>query len=195
MKIVFLDAATLGDDLSYEAFQSLGEVCVYSGTDGESFSDHIKGADVAIVNKFKLNAENLPKVKDLKLICIAATGFDNVDIDYCRKKGIAVTNVVGYSTNCVFQLTVGMALSLYTKLWNYTEFVRSGDYTRSGIANRLSPSYHEIAGKTWGIVGFGNIGKQVGSVAKALGCRVLVNKRTPIDGWSCVDFDTICQES
>lgn len=195
MKIVFLDAATLGDDLSYEAFQSLGEVCVYSGTDRESFSDHIKGADVAIVNKFKLNAENLPKAKDLKLICIAATGFDNVDIEYCRKKGIAVANVVGYSTNCVSQLTVGMALSLYTKLWDYTEFVRSGDYTRSGIANRLSPAYHEIAGKTWGIVGFGNIGKQVGVVAKALGCRVLVNKRTPIDGWNCVDFDTICQES
>lgn len=195
MKIVFLDAATLGDDLSYEAFESLGEVCIYPTTDEESFCEHINGADVAVINKFKFNATNLPKAKSLKLICIAATGFDNVDIEYCRKHGIAVTNVIGYSTNCVAQLTVGMALSLYTKLYEYTNYVRSGEYSHSGIANRLSPAYHEIAGKTWGIVGFGNIGKQVGAVASALGCRVLVNKRTPIEGWNCVDFNTICRES
>ena len=100
-----------------------------------------------------------------------------------------------YSTQSVAQLTVSMALSLYTHLEEYNTFVRSGEYTRRGIANCLTPVYHEIAGKTWGIVGFGNIGGQVGRVAEALGCRVLVNKRTPIDGWECVDFDTICRES
>lgn len=195
MQITFLDAATLGDDLSYEMFEAIGSVTVYQSTTAETFAEHAADADVVIINKFKLNAQNLPLADKLKLICIAATGYDNVDLDYCRTHGIAVCNVVGYSTQSVAQLTVSMALSLFTHLSEYNAFVRSGEYTKRGIANCLTPVYHEIAGKTWGIVGFGNIGKQVGRVAEALGCRVLVNKRTPIDGWACVDFDTVCRES
>ena len=195
MKIVFLDAATLGDDLSYARFEEFGEVVAYPNTSADAFEAHIRDAEVAIVNKFKLTAENLPIANKLRLICIAATGYDNVDLEYCRQKGIAVCNVIGYSTQCVAQVTVSMALSLCTHLAEYTEFVRSGEYTKRGIANCLFPVYHEIAGKTWGIVGFGNIGKQVGRVAQALGCRVLVNKRTPIDGWDCVDLETVCRES
>jgi len=195
MQITFLDAATLGDDLTYEMFEAIGNVTVYQNTTSETFVEHASDAEVIIINKFKLNEQNLPYASNLKLICIAATGYDNVDLEYCRTHGIAVCNVVGYSTQSVAQLTVSMALSLYTHLHEYTSFVRSGEYTVRGIANCLTPVYHEIAGKTWGIVGFGNIGKQVGRVAEALGCRVLVNKRTPIDGWSCVDFDTICRES
>lgn len=198
MQITFLDAATLGEDLSSQIkriFSSLGAVTVYESTTAENFSEHAHGADVLILNKYKLNAENLPLATSLKLICVSATGYDNIDLTYCRAHGIAVCNVVGYSTQCVAQLTVGMALSLVTHLSEYTECVKSGEYTRRGIANCLFPVYHEIAGKTWGIVGFGNIGHQVGKVAEALGCRVLVNKRTPIEGWNCVDFDTICRES
>ena len=104
-------------------------------------------------------------------------------------------NVVGYSTQCVAQVTLAMALSLITHLPEYSACVSSGEYTARGVANCLIPTYHEIAGKTWGIVGFGNIGRQVGRVAEALGCRVLVNKRTPVEGWECVDFDTVCQKS
>ena len=195
MQITFLDAATLGDDLSYEMFEKFGNVTVHQSTASREFVDHIQDADVVIINKYKLNAENLPLANRLRLICVAATGFDNIDLAYCREHEIAVCNVVGYSTQCVAQVTVSMALSLYTHLQEYTEFVRSGEYTARGIANRLSPVYHEIAGKTWGIVGFGNIGGQVGRVAQALGCRVLVNKQTPIEGWTCVDFDTVCRES
>lgn len=195
MKIVFLDAATIGDDLTYESFAELGEVVVYPTTNEEEFEAHVNGADVVIINKLKLNATNLPKAKNLKLICLAATGFDNVDLDYCRKAGIGVCNVVGYSTQSVAQLTLSMALSLYTHLDEYTSFVRSGEYTQNGLANRLTPVYHEIAGRTWGIVGYGNIGKQVARVAEALGCRVLVYKRTPVADAECVDFDTICQKS
>ena len=103
--------------------------------------------------------------------------------------------MVGYSTQSVAQLTLSMALSLYTNLTQFTDFVRSGEYTQAGIANRLTPVYHEIAGKTWGIVGYGNIGKQVARVAEALGCNILVYKRTPIDDVECVDFDTVCQKS
>ncbi len=195
MKIVFLDAATIGNDLTYESFEELGEVVVYSTTSEQEFEAHIDGAEVAVVNKFKLNATNLPKAKKLKLICLAATGFDNVDLNYCRSAGIGVCNVVGYSTQSVAQLTLAMALSLYTHLGVYTDFVRSGQYTQRGLANCLTPVYHEIAGKTWGIVGYGNIGRQVARVAEAMGCRVLVYKRTPAEGAECVDFDTVCQKS
>ena len=195
MKIVFLDAATIGDDLTYESFYELGEVVVYPTTNEEEFEAHIDGADVVVINKLKLNATNLPKATNLKLICLAATGFDNVDLAYCRQKGIGVCNVVGYSTQSVAQLTLSMALSLYTHLGEYTDFVRGGEYTQNGLANRLIPVYHEIAGRTWGIVGYGNIGKQVALVAKAMGCRVLVYKRTPVADAECVDFDTICQKS
>ena len=195
MKIVFLDAATLGDDLTYESFAQIGEVVVYSTTNEANFEEHIQDAEVVVINKLKLNASNLPKAPKLKLICLAATGFDNVDLDYCRKAGIGVCNVIGYSTQSVAQLTLSMALSLYTNLNQFTDFVRSGEYTKVGLANRLTPVYHEIAGKTWGIVGYGNIGKQVARVAQALGCHILVYKRTPIDGIECVDFDTVCQKS
>ena len=195
MKIVFLDAATLGDDLTYESFAQIGEVVVYSTTNEANFEEHIQDAEVVVINKLKLNASNLPQAPRLKLICLAATGFDNVDIDYCRKAGIGVCNVVGYSTQSVAQLTLSMALSLYTNLNQFTHFVRSGEYTKIGLANRLTPVYHEIAGKTWGIVGYGNIGKQVARVAEAMGCRILVYKRTPIDGVECVDFDAVCQKS
>ena len=195
MKIVFLDAATIGDDLTYESFQELGEVIVYPTTSEEEFEDHTQDADVLVINKLKLNSTNLPKAPKVKLICLAATGFDNVELDYCRRAGIGVCNVVGYSTQSVAQLTLSMALSLYTNLGQYTDFVRSGEYTKNGLANRLTPVYHEIAGRTWGIVGYGNIGKQVARVAGAMGCRVLVYKRTPIEDAECVDFDTICQKS
>ncbi len=195
MKIVFLDAATIGDDLTYESFEELGEVVVFPTTNNDEFEAHAKDADVVVINKLKLNSTNLPKAPNLKLICLAATGFDNVELDYCRQAGIGVCNVVGYSTQSVAQLTLSMALSLYTNLDQYTNFVRSGEYTKCGLANRLTPVYHEIAGKTWGIVGYGNIGKQVARVAEALGCRVLVYKRTPVEGVQCVGFDTVCQKS
>ena len=195
MKIVFLDAATIGDDLTYEIFEEIGEVVVYPTTGENEFEDHIQGADVAVINKLKLNASNLPLAPDLKLICLAATGFDNVDLQYCRKAGIGVCNVVGYSTQSVAQLTLSMALSLYTNLEQYTSFVRSGEYTKGGLANRLTPVYHEIAGRTWGIVGYGNIGRQVARVAEAMGCHVLAYKRNLVKDAACVDFDTICQKS
>ena len=195
MQITFLDAQTLGDDLSFDELSALGEVTVYPKTAPNEITMHAKGADVLVLNKVKINAETLGENDTLRLICITATGFDNVDLDFCQSREIAVCNVVGYSTQSVAQVTVAMALSLITHLPEYAACVSSGDYTASGVANALTPVYHEIAGKTWGIVGFGNIGRQVGRVADALGCRVLVNKRTPVEGWECVDFDTVCQKS
>ena len=195
MNIVVLDAATLGQDLDLSIFEKYGNLTVFSSTTAEEIEAHLADAEVALLNKIKLGEAQLKNAKRLKLICVSATGFDNIDLAYCRSRGIAVCNVVGYSTQSVAQVTLAMALSLVTHLPEYTETVRNGEYTQSGVANRLTPVYHEIAGKTWGIVGFGNIGRQVGVVAQAMGCRVLANKRTPVDDWECVDLETLCRES
>lgn len=195
MKISVLDAATLGDDLDLGLFSEFGEVEIFSATAPEELEVRLRDADVVILNKLRLFEEQLANAKKLKLICVAATGFDNIDVAFCRSHGIAVCNVVGYSTHSVAQVTLAMALSLMTHLEEYTKSVRDLSYTNGGVANRLVPVYHEIFGKTWGIVGFGNIGRQVGRVAEAMGCRVLVNKRTPVEDWNCVDLDTVCREA
>ena len=198
MQITFLDAETLGKDLTtdrFGRFGRFGNVTVFDNTMPNEVAEHISDAEVVIINKVKLNAENLSSAHALRLICIAATGFDNVDLQYCRSRGIAVCNVVGYSTQSVAQVTVSMALSLITHLSEYVTYVANGTYTARGVANCLTPVYHEIAGKTWGIIGFGNIGGQVGRVARALNCRVLVHKRTPVADWECVDLERICRES
>lgn len=195
MKLTVLDAETLGSDVSMGVFSPLGELTVYANTAPDEIVAHIGDAEVVLLNKIHLDEAVLKHLPCLRLICIAATGYDNIDVEYCRKNGIAVCNVVGYSTQSVAQVTVSMALSLITHLPEYHRFVCSGDYTKSGSFNCLEPVFHEIAGKTWGIVGYGNIGRQVGKVAQALGCRVIVYKRTPVDDAECVDFETICRDS
>ncbi len=195
MKIVLLDAATLGEDLDLSPLNKYGEVVVYPSTAPEEIKERLSGADAVLVNKVKLNKTTVGENDSLKLICIAATGFDNVDLEYMKEKGIGVCNVVGYSTDSVAQLTVSMVLSLATHLPEYNSFVESGEYSRGNIANKLTPVYHEIAGKTWGIVGLGNIGKKVAAIAAAFGCKVIANKRTPDPDFECVDIDTLCKEA
>lgn len=195
MKITVLDSATLGEDLDLSPLSEVMETEIYKNTAPSEVEERIAESDVVIINKIKLNQTNLSGAKKLKLICIAATGFDNIDIEYCKQNNIAVCNVVGYSSQSVAQVTVATALSLACHLNEHTEMVRSGRYTASGVANSLTPVYHEIAGKTWGIVGYGNIGKQVGRVADAIGCRVIYNKRTPDGNDNCVSLETLCKES
>ena len=195
MKISFLDASTIGSDIDLSLYERYGELKVYSTTTQDEFVDHVGDSDVIIINKLKVGRQNLPACPHVRLVCVTATGFDNIDTEYCRENGIAVCNVVGYSTQNVAQLTIATVLSLYCHLKEYDRSVSDGSYTRGGVANILTPVYHEICGKTWGIVGYGNIGKQVGVVAKALGCNVLVYKRTPIERENCVDIDTLCRES
>ena len=195
MKIVFLDASTIGADIDLSLFERYGELTVYGTTTQEQFVERVADSDVVIINKLKVGRSNLPECKSVKLVCVTATGFDNIDTEYCKENGIAVCNVVGYSTQNVAQLTLAMVLSLICHLKEYDRSVYDGSYTRGGVANILTPIYHEIYGKTWGIVGYGNIGKQVGTVAKALGCKVIVYKRTPVNDEECVDIDTLCRES
>ena len=195
MKIVFLDALTLGDDIDLSGFSDLGEVEIYDTSNEEEIIARSADADVLITNKLKLNKDNLSGAAKLKLICVTATGFDNIDVSYAKGQGIGVCNVVGYSTSSVAQLTAGFALSLINKQMQYRRSVASGEYSSRGVANILTPTYHELEGKTWGIVGFGNIGKRVACIAEALGCRVIVNKRVPEAGVECVDIDALCRES
>lgn len=192
MKIAVLDSATLGRDLDLSPLFELGEVDIYEGSTPSEVEQRICDCDVVIINKIKLGEHNLPYAKRLKLICLAATGYDNVDIDYCRRAGIAVCNVVGYSTQSVSQITLAMVLFLASHLGEHTEFVRNGAYTASGIANNLTPVYNELCGKRWGIVGYGNIGRQVGRVAEALGCEVSACRSRACEGF--VSLEDICRD-
>ncbi len=196
MKIAVLDAGTLGSDLSMAPLFPLGEVVSYESTAPHEMDERVADADVIVVNKVRCNENTLAAARKLRLICLAATGYDNVDVAYCRSRGIGVCNVVGYSTDSVAQLTVSMALALSVNLLPYGAYVSDGRYTQSGRANAVSPVYHELAGKTWGIFGYGNIGKKVARIAEAIGCRVIVCKRTPTEeAYPVVSFDTLCRES
>ncbi len=195
MKISVLDASTLGTDLDLSPLSALGEVSVYSGTEKEQILHRSIDSDVIIINKVKINETTLPETGRLRLICLFATGYDNVDTAYCKEKGIGVCNVVGYSTNSVSQTCVAIALSLANNLKSYNKYVTSGNYTSSGIANHLVPAYNELNGKVWGIVGCGNIGRAVAKVAEALGCEVLANTRKGNTEFCNVDLDTLCKKS
>lgn len=194
MKIVILDSGTLGADIDLSPIKALGEVTEYKATAPAEVAEKIKDAEVIVLNKVKLGRDNLAGAENLKLICVAATGYDNIDTDFCRERGIALCNVPGYSTNNVAQLSAAMALSLVTHLGEYRDFVHSGKYSRSPSANRLEPVYHEIAGQTWGVVGGGGIGSKVAEIAKALGCRVLLCRRKPETRYEAADIDRICRE-
>ena len=195
MKTVFLDAATLGDDIDLSPVTSMGETVIYAHTSASEVSQRIGDAETVIINKVKLNRDTVGEATKLRLVCIAATGCDNVDLEYMKSRGVAVCNVSGYSTDSVAQTTLAMVLSLATHLREYNGWVRSGSYSAGSVPNRLEPVYHEISGKTWGIVGLGNIGRRVAAAAVAMGCRVIANKRVPVPDFECVDIDTLCKNS
>ena len=195
MKITLLDAATLGYDMDFDKLGRFGELEVYQTTPSDKIEERISNSDIVIVNKVRLDGAVLKNARRVRLICEAATGYDNIDIAWCAAHGIAVSNVVGYSSDSVAQITVATVLSLVSHLNEYSNFVSDGSYSRSGVATRISPTYREISGSVWGIVGYGNIGRRVAEVAKALGCQVIVCKNTPVEGIECVDINELCKRS
>lgn len=195
MKIVILDRASLGDDTPFSVLDKFGEVVFYENSSTDEAIERSIDADVVIINKIKVTRRLMEASKRLKLVCVFATGYDNIDVAAARELDIAVCNVPSYSTGSVTLFTASTVLALYSHLIEYNRFVRSGEYSASGAPNKLTPVYHDISGKTWGIIGYGNIGKAVGRVATALGARILVNKRTPTSDVECVDIDTLCRES
>lgn len=195
MKITVLDAATLGEDVTFEKWEALGELTVYKSTPASEVVPRLKDSDIAIINKVKMTDEVIKSLPKLKLICVTATGYDNISLSACKERGVALSNVKGYSTHSVAQVTMSLVLSLITHLPEYCDSVKNGEYQKSGIENRLTPVFHELFGKTFGIVGLGNIGKQVARIAEAFGCNVLCFKRTPDRNYHCVDLETLLKNS
>lgn len=171
MKIAFLDRKTLGDDISTEQFNSLGEVTSYDVTKPDTVLERVQNIDVVITNKVVIDKNTMDN-SNIKLICVAATGMNNIDLEYAKEKGIIVKNVAGYSTSSVAQLTISIALQFVQKIAFYDNYVKSGGWEDSEIFTNLNQPFYELDGKNWGIIGLGNIGKGVAKVADALGCNV-----------------------
>jgi glycerate dehydrogenase len=171
MKIVLLDALTFGDsDLSL--FDSLGDVEIFQTTSPDEVQERITDANVIVTNKVVIDDELMADASNLKLICIAATGMNNVDLDAAKTRGIEVKNVAGYSTDSVVQHTFSMLFYLMTHSRYYDEFVKDGSYSKSPIFTNVSKSFFEVKGKKWGIIGLGSIGRGVANVASAFGAEV-----------------------
>ena len=171
MKIVLLDALTFGET-SLSAFDKLGEVVIHQTTSKDETQDRIIDADVIVTNKVVITAEHMDKCENLKLICVAATGTNNVDSDAAQAKNIKVKNVIAYSTESVIQHTFSMLFYLLGHSRYYDDVVKSGDYSRSNIFTDVSRPFTEIFGKKWGIIGLGSIGQGVAKAADAFGSEV-----------------------
>ncbi len=172
MNIVILDAKTLGKDLDLSPLHNFGKVTSYQTTTPSQTLSHIGNADIVISNKVVINTNTMDKAPKLKLICIAATGMNNVDLDYAKTKDIVVKNVAGYSTQSVVQHTFSLALYLIEKMAYYDKVVKEGSWSKSKLFTDVSRPYSEIYGKKWGIIGLGSIGREVAKVATAFGAEV-----------------------
>lgn len=171
MKIVILDALTYGNT-SLAGFESLGDVIVYQTTSAEETSTRVKDAEVIVTNKVVISDAVMDAAPNLKLICIAATGMNNIDHDAAARRGIAVKNVAGYSTDAVVQHTFSMLFYLMGHSRYYDEYVKSGSWQKEDVFAHIGPSFHELRGKTWGIIGLGEIGRNVARIARAFGANV-----------------------
>ncbi|KYJ86869.1 D-2-hydroxyacid dehydrogenase [Sulfurovum riftiae] len=171
-QIVILDTETLGEDLDLSILEKFGDVTHYKNTSADETLKRIQKADIVISNKVVLTEEMMMQCPDLDLICIAATGMNNVDLDAAQKLGIAVRNVTGYSTQSVVQHTFAMLFYLLEHMKYYDSVVQSGLWSISGLFTDVSRPFHEISGKKWGIIGMGTIGQEVAKVATAFGAHV-----------------------
>lgn len=196
-KIVILDGKTLGR-VDYIKLNEFGQVTYYDETAPNQVSERIKEANIILTNKVVLSREHLEEAKNVELICEMATGFNNIDIEYARERKIAVTNVAGYSTNTVAQHTFATVLHLYDKISYFDEFVKSGEYSKSGMFTNVEKTYNDLCGKVWGIIGLGAIGKKVASIAEAFGARVIyysTSGKNSTTEYKRVEFEELLEKS
>lgn len=198
MKIVFLDANSIGSDIDLSDFSKLGEVVRYGYTDECDMPQRIMDADVIIVNKMEVNAETVGEAPKLKLVCVTATGTNNLDKEFLDARSIAWRNVAGYSTENVAQHTFALLFSLLEKMSYYDAYVKSGRYENDRMFTHFSNVFHELCGSTWGIIGLGNIGRRVADIAKAFGCHVIyysTSGKHEEEGYERVDLDMLLKTS
>lgn len=198
MKITALEIMNVGDDVDLSEYKDLGDFTSYEITRVEEIGGRAKDAEVLIINKLPINESTIAGLDKLKLVCITATGYDNVDVAYCRSRGIKVCNAVGYSTSSVVQHTFASFFYIYEKLRYYDDYVREGGYCDSPIFTHFDKYFNELEGKTWGIVGLGNIGRKVAQAAVAFGCRIVyysTSGRHDDDTYTRLTLDDFLKES
>ena len=195
MNIVVLEQNSIVLDIDLTIYKEFGNVTYYGNTVHE-VAERIKDADIVIANKARLDEESMKDAPNVKLICEFATGYDNVDLEYCKKRGIAVANVVDYSTPAVAQHTFAMALYLLERLPYYDNYVKCGTYASQDRFSNFDKPFLELEGKRWGIVGLGNIGKKTAKIAKAFGCEVVyysVTGKNSNQEYKRVEFDELLE--
>lgn len=198
MKLVFLDTKTIGEDIDLSAYDALGEVVKYGFSTLEEIPERVKDADVLIVNKIAINEQTIGTAKNLKLVCVTATGTNNLDKEYLKKRGIAWRNVAGYSTESVTQHTFALLFYLLEKIRYYDDYVKDEKYINDTVFTHFAEHFNEVNGKTWGIIGLGTIGRRVADIAKAFGARVIYYSASGSpaqEGYEQVDFETLLATS
>ena len=188
MKIVFLDASTLGS-ASLEPIRKCGELITYPSSTHQQALDRVHDAEVIITNKVVIDEELLEAAPSLKLICEAATGVNNIDLKAAEKRGIPVRNVAGYSTDAVVQLTFALLLQLVCHTGKYDGWIKDGEYSRSPIFTDTSAPFMELSGKTMGIIGMGTIGQKVALIATAFGMKVIYFSTSGTS--HCTDYPSV----
>lgn len=198
MKIVFLDAKSIGEDIDLSGFDALGEVVKYDFTTDEEVPKRAADADIIIVNKVNINEKTIGGAEHVKMVCVTATGTNNLDKEYLESRKIIWHNVAGYSTESVTQHTFAMAFYLLEKLRYYDDYVKDEKYIDDTVFTHFANRFFELSGKTWGIIGLGNIGRRVAGIAKSFGCRVIyysTSGKNHNKEYEEVDFDTLLAES
>ena len=199
MKIVIADKDSVGTDMDYSIYDELGEVTYYDDkVTEENAAERLKGANILVINKSRITDKLLDAAPDLELICEFATGFDNANIPACDRHGVKVANVVNYSTASVAQHTFAMLFYLMENLRHYDEFVKSGEYAAQEHFCCLDIPFDELEGKTYGIVGMGNIGRRVAQIATAYGAHVIFyasSGHSDCTDYEQVGFDELLERS
>lgn len=196
--IVILEADTMGFDISWQAFEALGNVTLYRRSTDAELAEKLKDADIAIANKLHFNADTIGMLDRLKMVALTATGTDNLDKPYLESRGIAWSNAVGYSTEPVAQHTFALLFGLMEQIAYYDRYVKSGEYVKCPTFTHYGPQIQEVYQKTWGIIGLGNIGRKVAQLAEAFGAKVIYYSTTgrPADEhFEQVSFEELLQRS
>jgi glycerate dehydrogenase len=199
MKIVFLDEDTvvLNGDVDLSGVKALGEYSAYELAPTDDPLPCCRDAEIIIVNKVRMTRERIEALPELKLICEAATGYDNIDLEAARERGVHVSNVAGYAKTAVVQHVFAMILSFATKIYSYYGDVLAGEWQRSKTFDLLKYNSFELAGMNLGIIGFGSIGSGIAKIAEAFGMEVLVHDVVDLSasGYKNISLDELLRQS